>query len=166
MSKKISRTYTYDTTPDEVATSLVDPVYLTEKAAFLGHEDFEIVEDGVAGGVVKVVTRKTVQVEVPGFAKKFLPERNRATESHTWDAPVASEARHCGITVEIAGVPATIKGTLTLSPAGAQTQVDIAIEVKASIPMVGGKIEGLIVADLEKTIEGERAFGEQWTETH
>ena len=32
--------------------------------------------------------------------------------------------------------------------------------------MIGGKIEGLVVGDLDKTLAGERAFGEEWAREH
>ena len=64
--------------------------------------------------------------------------------------------------VEIKNTPATIKGTLGLAPVDAGTQVDVDIECKVGIPMVGGKIEGLIMTDLEKTAEAEKQFGADW----
>lgn len=166
MSKKTSLSYALERDTDVAYADLTDVIYLTRKAAYLGHRDFEILENSAGQDGGTLVTRKKVRVEVPGFAKKVLNEVNTVTETQEWKAKDASGVRRCDVEVQIAGVPAKITGGLTLAPEGGSTQVDVALEAKVSVPLLGGKIEGLVVGDLDKTMAGERAFGEQWAAEH
>ena len=139
--------------------------YLVDKAAYLNHDRFEILEHTTtaAGGTIK--TRKHVKSEVPGFAAKIVPSENVVTQTDVWGPQEADGSRVCTFTVDIKGVPAAIKGQLTLSKAGADsTKGEVQIECKVSVPLIGGKIEGLVMDDLMKTIKAEQQFAADYIE--
>ena len=162
MSKKTHKTYVLATDVASAYADLIDETYLREKAAALDHREFEILSHEESGAGATVVTRKQIRAEVPGFAQKFLAEWNTVTQTDVWSGPGADLSRTCTFTVDIKGTPAKTTGTLALSPAGDSTAVVVRIECKVGIPLVGGKVESLIMTDLEATAEAERQFGADW----
>jgi hypothetical protein len=49
---------------------------------------------------------------------------------------------------------------VAVSPTSCRTEARV--EVKASLPLVGGKLEDLVAGDLRRTMEGEEAFMREW----
>ena len=162
MSKTTHKTYVLATDVESSYADLIDETYLKEKAATLDHREFEIVSRNDSGPGATVVTRKQVRAEVPGFAQKFLAEWNTVTQTDVWSGPAADGSRTCTFTVEIKNTPAKITGTLALAAQGENTGFDVKIECKVGIPLLGGKVESLIMTDLEKTAEAEKQFGADW----
>lgn len=162
MSKKLHKSYVLADDVESAYADLIDETYLKEKAAALDHRDFEIVSRNDSGAGATVVTRKQIRADVPGFAQKFLAEWNTVTQSDAWSAPAGDGTRTCTFTVDIKGTPATITGALVLTPEGESTSVDVKVECKVGIPLIGGKVESLIMADLEKTVVAEKQFGADW----
>ena len=110
-----------------------------------------------SGSSVEVVTDEEQKVVgVPGFAKKFVGDSTRAIKTLRWNGDTAAFA------VETPGKPTSLSGTASLSSSGSTTKLRYDLDVKASVPLIGGKLEKL-VADL--TIEGfgkEEAAGVAW----
>src|SRR5665811_960151 len=55
-------------------------------------------------------------------------------------------------TIDAKNVPVTITGTIRLAPVDAGCTNTIDAHIKSSIPLVGGKIEGVVGKGTEKTI--------------
>jgi hypothetical protein len=137
--------------------------YIEAKAPALGHEDAELLEleDGPDGGRAKA--RYTVETDLPSWAKKMLPARNTITESHSWPGRGSDGGRSYAFTVTVANVPVEIRGSVALRPhTPTSCRSDARIEVKAGLPLFGGKLEDLVAADLQRTIEGEARFMREW----
>jgi hypothetical protein len=158
--------------PAHIALSYVNPLplatlveqgssqeYVEQKTAFLDQRDLEILvlnDD-------QIITRKTVLVDVPAFAKKFIAPKNVLTETDTWLPATSDTTRTYEVAVEAKGVPVTISGTVTLtSIAPSETRIDIAMQADSSVPLVGGKLADFVAKDLRKTVEGERDFSLKW----
>jgi hypothetical protein len=163
----VAKILTYDAefpfAVEEVFLTGVSKEYIEAKAPALGHEDAVILEleDGPDGGTARV--RYTVESDLPGWAKKILPSRNTITESHSWPGPGSDGGRAYAFTVAVANVPVEIRGSVRLvavSPTSCRTEARV--EVKASLPLVGGKLEDLVAGDLRRTMEGEEAFMREW----
>ena len=110
-----------------------------------------------SGGTTEVVTDEEQKVVgVPGFAKKFVGDSTRAIKTVRWTGDKAT------FVVETPGKPTSLSGTAALASSGGSTTLRYDLDVKASVPLVGGKLEKL-VADL--TVEGftkEEAAGVAW----
>jgi hypothetical protein len=58
-------------------------------------------------------------------------------------------------------VPVSAGGTLRLTPGPRHTTiVEIAGEVKSSVPLVGGKLASFVGADVQRTLAAEEAFND------
>jgi hypothetical protein len=64
--------------------------------------------------------------------------------------------------VLIPGKPGQMNGTVTLREENGTTTETVDMEVRVSIPLVGGKIESLIADLLRKALRAENAVGRQY----
>jgi len=94
---------------------------------------------------------------LPGFAKKIVGDRIRIVQSEVWTG-----GAHGNITVTVPGKPGDMTGTATLvgEDGGVTEKVDMA--VKVSLPLIGGKVEGLIADMLTKALRAEHHVGQEW----
>ena len=93
---------------------------------------------------------------VPSFAKKFVGDSTRAITTQVWRGPEAS------FQVDTPGKPTSISGTATLAEHGTGSTLTYDLDVKASVPLVGGKLEKLVVELTTAGFEKEQAVGAAW----
>lgn len=147
---------TFEASIDEVRAMLLTPAYWDAVAESTGalSSTTTLTE---SGSTVELVTDEQQKVVgVPGFAKKFVGESTRSIKTLRWTGDTATFA------VETPGKPTSLAGSASLSSSGSTTTLRYDIDVKASVPLIGGKLEKL-VADL--TVEGfgkEQAAGAAW----
>jgi Protein of unknown function (DUF2505) len=121
------------------------------------------------------VLRHTVQVErndpamtvtidqvqraqgIPGFAKKFVGDEINIVQAEDWSAPEKGN-----IHVTIPGKPGEMTGTALLTEDPDGTTETVNMTVKVNIPLVSGKIEGLIADLLGKALRAEHSVGVKW----
>lgn len=94
---------------------------------------------------------------LPGFAKKIVGEHIVMVQKEAW-----TDGSHGRITVTVPGKPGEMTGTATLvADAGGVTEkVDMAVTVH--LPLIGGKVEGLIADMLGKALRAEHTVGKDW----
>lgn len=94
---------------------------------------------------------------LPGFAKKIVGEHIVMVQQESW-----TDGSHGQITVTVPGRPGQMTGTATLvADAGGVTEkVDMAVTVH--LPLIGGKVEGLIADMLGKALRAEHTVGKDW----
>jgi hypothetical protein len=80
----------------------------------------------------------------------------------TWGPAAADGARDGTIVVEIKGAPVRLTGTITLRPEGAGTVEDVQGDLKAAVPLVGGKIEKVVAPSIQGAVAKEQEVGLRW----
>jgi len=132
----------YDADVETVYALISDPDFIERKYAALGGRDVAVDRSDGDDGSVEVVTKRTVAVDLPGFAKKVLSPSQTTVQHETWAVATSQGERVCTYFVEVHGAPSRIEGKHTLSAAaGGGTDHRIELEIKVSIPLIGGKIE-------------------------
>jgi hypothetical protein len=143
----------YDYPADAVFKFFSDPDLIQAKFEGIGTRNVEVLECAAAdGGITQ--TKREVPANVPGLLKKFLGAWNKVTQTEEWEQGEDGE-RVCDLNVEIAGVPVTVSGTMTLRSEGSGCVNDIRIKVSCSIPLVGGKLADFVAGDTEKAMDAE-----------
>jgi uncharacterized protein YndB with AHSA1/START domain len=137
---------------------MTDPDFLERKFTAGGAKDVSADCTDAGGGGTHVLIRRHVTVDLPGFAKKFIQPTNSVMQTEEWAAADETGRRVCTYRIDVQGVPSRISGTVTLSPDAGGTRQDIEAEVKVSIPLVGGKLEGLAVDSGKKLLAEEADF--------
>jgi uncharacterized protein YndB with AHSA1/START domain len=139
---KIHIDHHYDADVEAVYDLISDPDFIERKYVALGGRDVAVDRTDADGGVVEVVTKRTVTVDLPGFAKKVLTPSQTTIQRESWEPATSAGERICTFSLDVQGAPSRIQGTHTLSPAadgGADHRIEV--EAKVSIPLIGGKLE-------------------------
>lgn len=159
---RLQARHDYDAGPDEVFAMLTDEAFLREKLADRGDTAIEVLECGPVPGGFRIVTRRTVALEVPGFAKRFLRPANRVTQTDAWSDPDGDGSRTGTWRVEASGVPVTMTGTMTLTGGSGRSVEDIDGEVSSPVPLVGGRLATLVGHTAGDNLAAEHAFARRW----
>ena len=153
---KFHHEMTFDASIEDVRAMLLTPAYWDSVAQATGalSSTTTVTDSGSAVELVSDEEQKVVGV--PGFARKFVGESTRSIKTLRWTGDTAT------FVVETPGKPTSLSGTASLTGSGSSTTLRYDLDVKASVPLIGGKLEKL-VADL--TVEGfgkEEAAGVAW----
>jgi hypothetical protein len=146
----------YDAPPDAVLAMLADPLFWDKVAEATGALS-STATVGVEGPSTRIVVDQEQAVTgVPGFAKKFVGESTRAITTQEW------HGREASVQVETPGKPTSMSGTAALAENGTGSTLTYDLDVKASVPLVGGKLEKLVVELTTEGFEKEQAVGAAW----
>jgi len=161
MSTKITATMTYDATADEVFEMFRDPGYVAEKIKRTGgiNPQVKVTE---SGSDVEIWAIRDIPAQVPGFVKTFTGDSVHVVEHARWSPADNLGARTAAVTLEFQGTPSNVSGRLSLHPTDTGSVVDVDFTVKASVPLIGGKIEGVIAHQMERAIRQENRVGVAW----
>jgi hypothetical protein len=152
----------YDADVETVYALISDPGYIERKYTAIGGRDVAVDRRDTGDGGCEVVTKRTVDIDLPGFAKKVLTPSQTPVQTEVWAAADAAGARVCRYHVTVPNVPSRVEGTHTLRPAaGGGTDHIIDIEAKVSIPLIGGKLEKLAAEHGREDIEAQFAHTDQ-----
>lgn len=119
------------------------------------HHDISINRDD-ASMQVKVDQLKQA-AGIPSFARKFVGEEIPIVQEESWSSPTEAE-----LTVTIPGKPGDIRGTVRLVERDGGVDESVSVDIKVGIPMVGGKIEGVISDLLQSALTAENRTGKAW----
>lgn len=159
MTKRIVHDLTYDAPLAEVAAMLADPKFREAVCDHLGVLRKTVTITGDAADGTLEVTLDQVQAAdgVPSFARKFVGDEIHIVQSERWTSPAEGE-----IHVTIPGKPGEMKGTARLRESGGTTTETATMDIKVGIPLVGGKIEGLISEMLLQALQAENKVGRDY----
>jgi uncharacterized protein YndB with AHSA1/START domain len=150
---KLQHSATYDAPAADVFAMLVDPDFRRKVAAAT-----DAISCDAAYGNGKLVVREDQQVKgVPSFAKKFVGESTTAIHTEVW-----TDGTSATVEIETPGKPTHIAGTTTLTESDGRTTQVYDLEVKASVPIIGGKLEKLVHDLTKEGFVKEHAVGEAW----
>jgi uncharacterized protein YndB with AHSA1/START domain len=148
----------YDADVETVFALLTDADFVERKYTAIGGKDVAVDKSDEGDGACEVVTKRTVTVDLPGFAKRVMQPSNTAVQTETWAAADANGSRICTYRVEVQGMPSRVTGTLTLSPQGSGTRQTIEADVKVSIPLIGGKLEKFAIETGKTDLDAQAEF--------
>lgn len=158
MTKKVRYELRYDgASAAQVYAMLSDPDFRDAVCEFQRYPRRAVTITPKDAGMHVHVDQHRPAHEVPSFARKLVGDEINIVQTETWSSPTRA-ALH----VTIPGKPGDMLGTVTLTEVdGGVTEV-VEVDVKASIPLIGGKIEGLIGDMLGKALRAENKVGRDW----
>jgi hypothetical protein len=132
----------YNATPDDVAAMLADPEFNEQVAGRMGAVKNTVDVDGDPAGAFTVTTVRTLPTDgFPDIARTFVGATVDVRQTDRWQAPDDDGSRAGTIDVEIVGAPLKLKGTLGLTPEADGTVETFEGDLKAGVPIIGGKLE-------------------------
>ena len=147
--------HVFDADVATVFALMSDPGFLERKYDALGARDIRVESVDDRDGAPRIVTRRTVTVDLPGFAKKVMQPTNALVQTDDWAPEAADGSRVCTYLVELQGVPSRIQGTVTLRGEHGRTRQDVEARVTVSVPLLGGRLERFAVGNAERQLQEE-----------
>ncbi len=142
---------------DVVIKMFTDKEYFLTKYKNLGAKNIQLLECKNEGGKfsIKVSREVPADVPLPSFAQKFISASMTVTQQDTWD-PKTKKGR---LDINIKGMPATITCDMELKDEGAGSANYLTWSIKSGIPLIGGKLEQLLMDDIKKKTGPDTAEG-------
>jgi hypothetical protein len=162
---KISSTIDYAATPDAVFAMLASEDFQVRKCAATGARRHSVSITVEADRTVIVSSRDLPTDDFPDFVKSMVGATLVITETQDWGPPGTERSRQGRLTVDIAGAPVTLAGTLSLAPGGQGTVETVEGDLKARMPLIGGMIENAAAPAIRSAIRVESETGQAWLAT-
>lgn len=154
---RFQHTNTYSGSTAEVHAMLVDPAFREQVCETIHSLECAVEVVETVSGVTLEVRQTQEARRIPSFAKKLIGDHVEIVQREQWTG-VDEGTFEMGIP----GKPGHLRGTVSLEERdGACVQVfDGELEVR--VPLVGGKLEGLVSDLLRKALAAEERVGKEW----
>lgn len=160
MSKKFTNTDPYDATVDQMWAMLSDEAYWKAKYESLGATNVTFTTFEASDTEIRMVNERDVPADLPSFAKKIVGDTNHTTHTETYSR--AGDNVSGTADIRIKNIPGGMTGTYKISSSGSGSTWAADYDIKVSLPMVGGKLEGVMKDETASNFKQEKAFNDQW----
>ena len=157
MSKRLVHELTYDAPADAVASMLADPAFREEVCDYQRVLRHTVLIESVGEGMHVTIDQWQETKGVPSFAKKVVGDETNIVQREIWSTPLLGD-----ISVSIPGKPGDMTGTVKVVESAGRTIETVDLTVKVGIPLLGGKLEGLISDLLLKALKAENTVGRDY----
>jgi hypothetical protein len=156
---RFTHTNSYQATPDAVLAMLTSAEF-REKVCEAQHAVEHTVEVSGSGAGATVVIAQTQAMDgAPAVARRLTGDTVAIVQREEWGAgPTAVFA------MEIPGKPGHLRGTAELRATDGGCDEVFSGEVKVSVPLVGGRLEGAVADILRRALTREGQVGASWLE--
>ncbi len=161
MATTIDYTQHFPADPQTVWAMLKDPAYIELKAMRSGAREVNA-EVEEAPGETRIVSRRRLPAKLPSFMKKMVGEELVINETQRWDKSSDDGSRSGTFVVDFGGQPLAFSGTVRLQAVGDGTDVVTHGSLKASVRLVGGKVEGVAQEWMVKYLRKEESVAAEW----
>lgn len=157
----------YAAEPAVVYAMLTDEAFLRRRAE-AAHALRHDVSVEPAGAGHRTRLHQFLPAEVPDFVRKLVGDQIEINEVITWGAAGPDGSRSGEVRVDVASAPVTLRGTIQLvpDPAGGATRQILDAKLKASVPLVGKKIEEAAAPAVAAGLTGMEELGQDWLAEH
>lgn len=159
---KISAIVDYSATPQDVFIMFADEEFQHRKCKATGALSHTVSITGQGERTLIVTTRQLPSERFPHFVKSMVGDHLNVRETQDWGLTGADGIRHGTLTVDIAGAPVHLHGTLSLAPGGPGSVETIEGDLKARIPFLGGRVEEAAAPAVQSAIRVEGETGAVW----
>ena len=153
-----SRKVVYPFSVETAMQHFTDAEYLRTKYAALNAEDISLKPVEKKGESVVIANERSVPVEVPSFAKKFISPMSKISQKDTYNP--SGDGYEGDWRIEMKGAPVVASGKLRLTPTadGKGCEHEVSADIDVSVPLVGKKIAAALIGDTLDAIEAELAY--------
>lgn len=144
-----------------VYAALVDSGFLTERLERLGGKGATLVEHTTSADTVSFRLRQGLDAEhLPGAARAIFKGDLVVEREERWHPDGTGYV--CTGRATISGVPGEITSRARLDDRADGSELVTTAEARVGIPLVGGKLEGVIAEQVGRLLTGEAEFAAKW----
>lgn len=165
MAKQATANDPYPRSPEGLKQMILDPEYQKAKYEALKDRKTDIQELVETEDGWKLTVDREVDANLPDVAKKVLGDSNRLIQREVWTR--SGDGYVADVVIDSPGKPVALHGTMKMTKTGEDTSTwSVDFTIKASVPLVGGKIEKLVADETQANLAKEYEFNKQWLASH
>lgn len=165
---KLRETLTLPLSATGATAMYTDPAYTAIRRSTLGATRAESTVEGDPSGAFTVRTELSMPTDrVPDMVRPFVGSSVTIHEKQSWSAPDADGGRQGTMTLEVAGTPAGLTGSLRLLPGGEMSSsVEIDGDLVAKVPLLGPRLEKAAVPYVSTVLRAEERSAREYVKSH
>ncbi|HLQ80100.1 MAG TPA: DUF2505 domain-containing protein [Brachybacterium sp.] len=165
---KLRETLTLPLSAAGAMVMYADPEYTAIRRSTLGAARAGSSVEGSPAGSFTVRTELSMPTDrVPDMVRPFVGSSVTIHETQSWSAPEADGGRQGTMTLEVAGTPAGLTGSLRLRPGGEDScSVEIDGDLVAKIPLLGARLEKAAMPYVSTVLRAEERSARTYMEEH
>jgi hypothetical protein len=148
---------------DEVYATMVDPDYLRARLQRIGGPGAALLEHSADVQGARYRLRLGLDTkDLPSVVRSVLPGDLVIERTERWSRQ--DSGRYLAeVDVMIHGAPASATGGMRLRdlPDGG-SELNVRADARVSVPLIGGKIEGVVAEQVQRLLAAETAFTQEW----
>jgi len=148
---------TYDAPPAAVHAMLADPQFRRQVCADQDVVSVEVTLVRHHAGMSVEIDQVQPTRGVPSFATPVIGATSRAIQVEEW-----ADDTSATLDIRTPGKPATMRGTITLLPRGTGTTEVVELDIRTSVPLIGGRLEKIFADLVRRSIASEEQTGRAW----
>jgi len=153
----------YAADPATVFAMLCDQAFQERKLGATGALEHEVTVEARGGDGAEIRSRRTMPTDqVPDLVRNLVGSTLTVVQVESWGPAGADGGRDGTVTVEVSGAPVRLTGSLRIRPDGAGTLETVDGDLKARVPIIGGRIERAAEPAIMAAIEVEEREGRGW----
>lgn len=152
----------YPRAPAEVSAMTFDPSFQDLKCAATGAVSHSV-DVSEAGDRMVITTEREMPTDgFPDFLRSFVGNSLKVTQVDDWGPAGADGSRDGTITVTIGSTPLKLTGKLTLGPVDGGALGSVDADLKASVPLIGGRVEKAAAPAVMAAVRAEEKTAGKW----
>jgi hypothetical protein len=159
---KVTAQIRYAADPATTFAMLLDPQFQEEVCRATGAVSQEVSVDPTPHGATIRTVRELPTADFPDFVRTFVGDTVHVVRVDTWGPAAVDGSRDGTIVVEIKGAPVRLDGTITMRPDGGGVVESVEGNLKASVPLLGGKVEKAVEPSIRSAVATEEKVGVRW----
>ena len=158
--------HTFEAPLERVWEMFRDQASHIAKFESMGHRDIEVLAFDADVDHAHLVISRTVDLDLPGFAKKVMQPTNTVVTTDDWKAK-GDGTYGSDFVLETKGAPVRSSGTTLLRADGSdRTFYRITVDVDVKVPIIGGRIAEWSKGVVARQLELEFVAGDDWLTSH
>ena len=157
----------YGCSAAQVLTAFSDKQYWLTRLELSGCDEtsLDVLNTG-DDGAIDVVTTQTVRLaRLPAIVTQIHRADLTLVREENW-TPLAGGQSSATIAAKMLGTPARVRASAALSESACGARGDVYVTVEVKIPLLGGKLEEQIGAQLVELLRLEQEFTDKWVSDH
>ncbi|WP_446665418.1 DUF2505 domain-containing protein [Flexivirga sp. B27] len=159
---QIEETWSYDAPADRVFEMLFDPAFQESKCAATGALSHSVQIDEQAVPPTIETRREMATDGLPDNVARIVGKTLHIVEIQRWSEPAGDGSRTADIDVSIDGLPIRYAGKIQMTTDGDTTSMHVSGDLKAKIPLVGGKVESAAAPAISEGVQIEAQTGKKY----
>lgn len=162
MPRQIDYRSTFPHSADEVYAVMVDPAYLRARLKQIGGPGADLLEHTADVDGARYRLQHGVDANaLPSLVRTVLPGDLRIERTERWTRQ--GSAHLADVHLTIPGAPGSASGQMRLRDLpDSGSELAVRLDIAVSVPLLGGKIEEIVVGHLRDVIVAETEFTQQW----